>query len=54
VPNYYAIKAKEVSPEILSTSTKPYYIPFHNTSSIRVHKAIRVKVLYIGLLDIYY
>jgi len=29
VPNRYAIKAKEVSPEILSTSTKPYYIPFY-------------------------
>ena len=33
MPNYYAIKAKEVSPEILSTSTKPYYIPFHNTTN---------------------
>jgi len=31
VPNYYAIKAKEVSLEILSTSTKPYYIPFYNS-----------------------
>jgi len=30
VPNRYALKVKEVSPEILSTSTKPYYIPFHN------------------------
>jgi len=29
VPNRYAIKVKEVSPEILSTSTKPYYIPFY-------------------------
>jgi len=29
VPNYYAIKVKEVSPEILFTSTKPYYIPFY-------------------------
>jgi len=31
VPNRYAIKAKEVSPEILSISTKPYYIPFYNS-----------------------
>jgi len=31
VPNHYAIEAKEASPEILSTSTKPYYIPFHNS-----------------------
>jgi len=29
VPNYYTIKVKEASPEILFTSTKPYYIPFY-------------------------
>jgi len=33
VPNYYAMMAKEVSPEILSTSTKPYYIPFYNNKA---------------------
>ena len=37
VPNRYAIKAKEVSPEILFTSTKPYYIPFyHNRYKLKI------------------
>jgi len=37
MPNYYAIKAKEVFLEILSTSTKPYYIPFYyNTRDLYI------------------
>jgi len=50
VPNYYAIKAKEVSPEILSTSTKPYYIPFHNRSKIKVK--LRLNLFYIYIIYI--
>jgi len=37
VPNHYAIKAKEVSLEILSTSTKPYYIPFYNNRGMSLY-----------------
>jgi len=37
VPNRYAIKAKEVSLEILSTSTKPYYISFYYSTFLRLY-----------------